>query len=198
MATRTFTFASLSAILFVAFFSMAASAPANATSVNFIYFRAAWSSTTTYSAGIVVTYNGASYISLISSNKNVIPSSSTTAWAIMDAPGATGPTGPAGLQGPAGLTGATGTAGPQGNNGPMGPAGPTGAQGPAGLVGPAGATGTTGARPSPSSICGSTRIERRGLSCLAASGRSCTAAGSLVEPRSERRRGVSPSIHLKI
>jgi hypothetical protein len=72
MATRNSTFASLSAILFAAFFSIAASAPADATSVTFTYFRAAWSSTTTYSAGMVVTYNGASYISLISSNKNAI------------------------------------------------------------------------------------------------------------------------------
>ncbi len=150
MATRNSTFASLSAILFAAFFSMAASGPTNATTVSITSFRAAWSSTTTYNAGMVVTYNGASYISLISSNKNVIPSSSTTAWATLDAPGATGATGPAGVQGPAGPAGAQGVAGPSGlqgimgNQGPMGPAGTPGVAGSVGPAGPTGATGATG------------------------------------------------------
>jgi Collagen triple helix repeat (20 copies) len=160
MPTRNRTFAALSAILFAAFLNVAISAPANAATINinFANFRGAWSSTITYGAGAVVIYNGASYISLISSNKNVAPSSSTTAWSIMDPPGATGATGPAGAQGPAGPQGAQGTTGATGAQGIMGPPGPvgsagaTGAKGATGSTGPAGAQGAAG----PQGLHGST------------------------------------------
>src|SRR5437016_5407071 len=78
--------------------------PASAVNVNITNFRGAWVSTASYGAGVVVTYNGASYICLVG-NKGVAPNTNTTDWAILDAPGATGPTGPAGPQGPAGPTG---------------------------------------------------------------------------------------------
>jgi hypothetical protein len=83
-------------MLLAAFFSVVAIAPASAVTVSITSFRGAWSSTATYSAGSVVAYKGASYISLVSYNTNVVPGSSTTAWAILNAPGATGATGPAG------------------------------------------------------------------------------------------------------
>lgn len=144
MATRNRKFASLSAILFAAFFNVVAVAPASAVTVSVTSFRGAWSSSTSYSSGMVVIYAGASYIALVSS-KGVVPSSGTTSWAILDPPGATGATGPAGAQGPAGPQGAQGTAGTPGVQGVPGPSGPAGAQGPAGPTGPVGPAGATGA-----------------------------------------------------
>ena len=152
----------LSAILALAFLAIVAVSSATAaTSIAITNFRGAWLSTPSYGAGAVVTYNGASYICLVG-NTNVIPSSNTTDWAILDAPGlpgatgATGPQGPpgptgakgatgaTGPQGPAGLTGAKGAAGPAGPAGAVGPQGPAGAQGPAGPIGPPGPTGAMG------------------------------------------------------
>jgi hypothetical protein len=116
------TTASLSATLFSALVIVCVSVPARAVNVTINTFRATWSSSATYSAGNVVTYQGASYISLVSNNKNVTPSSSTSAWAILDPPGVTGASGPAGPQGPGGGPGAPGTAGAAGPQGLMGPA----------------------------------------------------------------------------
>src|SRR5580658_8371453 len=73
-----------------------------ATDVAITNFRASWSSTTTYAAGAVVTYDGASYISLVNRNTGIPPNSSTTDWAILNAPGATGAAGPQGEAGPTG------------------------------------------------------------------------------------------------
>ena len=79
---------------------------AQATNVAVKAFEGAWSSTASYSAGTVVTYDKASYIAL-TSNLAANPTSNTSDWAILDAPGATGPVGPAGAKG------ATGVQGPQ-------------------------------------------------------------------------------------
>jgi hypothetical protein len=84
------------------------STPTFAVNVAITNYRAAWVSTANYGAGTVITYNGASYISLVANNKNRIPSSSPGAWGILNTPGATGPTGPRGPTGP------TGPAGPAG------------------------------------------------------------------------------------
>lgn len=113
--------------------------------VEFTNFRGAWVSTAPYGRGTVVTFKGASYISLVG-NTGVAPDTNTGDWAILDAPGkpgAPGAQGPAGSQGPAGPAGA---AGPPGSQGAMGPPGAQGAMGPAGPVGPAGARGATGAQ----------------------------------------------------
>lgn len=106
-------------------------------------FRGAWVSTATYYPGTVVTANGASYICLVR-NTGVAPNTNTGDWSILDAPGATGPQGPAGARGPQGPAGAAGAQGAAGTPGPQGPAGPVGATGPAGPPGAAGATGTQG------------------------------------------------------
>lgn len=73
----------------------------------------AWSSTSTYPVGSVVTYSGSSYISLIAANVNNNPATATAAWQLNSAQGPVGPTGP---------TGPTGATGPTGPTGPIGPA----------------------------------------------------------------------------
>ncbi len=152
MTNRKFAFAQLSAMLMAALISTALPLGGfAATAIPITNFRAAWPSTSTYGAGAVITYNGASYISLVGRDIGIPPDSNTTNWAILDAPGATGATGPIGPQGsagPTGATGATGAQGPQGLMGPPGPLGPAGAagpQGPTGAQGPAGPAGSTGA-----------------------------------------------------
>jgi hypothetical protein len=110
-------------------------------------WRSAWSSTTTYSQTAGVSYNGASYISLISNNTGNEPDKSPADWSLLaqaGATGATGATGPQGPQGAKGATGATGATGSQGPAGPQGPQGATGAQGPKGATGSTGAQGPQG------------------------------------------------------
>jgi hypothetical protein len=149
MPTRTRSKMTFIAILFFA--ALGAVLPEGlhaATSVAITNFRGAWVSTASYSAGAVVTYNGASYICIVK-NTNVQPTNATD-WSILDAPGApgapgaAGPAGSPGPQGPAGATGATGSQGAMGAPGPMGPAGAPGAMGPAGVQGVAGSTGAAG------------------------------------------------------
>jgi Collagen triple helix repeat (20 copies) len=128
-------------------------------------FAGDWQPNETYESGIVVTYQGVSYLSL-SKNRHVAPNTNTADWAALSAPGATGPAGasgpagqpgaagapgmtgpagPRGLDGAPGLTGPAGAAGPAGAPGPAGPRGPAGAAGPAGSVGPTGSAGPSGA-----------------------------------------------------
>jgi len=106
---------------------MLATGPAGAVIVSINYFRGEGSST--------VTYNGASYISLVSSNTNVIPTSSTTKRPILNTLGPTGAAGPQVAQGTMGTNGAQGIMGPAG---PVGPTGAPGATGPAGIARSAG------------------------------------------------------------
>ena len=63
-----------------------------------------WSSATTYAAGNVVTYSSSTYLSLVASNKNKIPSASTSAaaWQLIGGAGSAGPAGAQGIQGVAG------------------------------------------------------------------------------------------------
>ncbi|HTC32341.1 MAG TPA: IPT/TIG domain-containing protein, partial [Bryobacteraceae bacterium] len=116
-----------------------------------LIWRNTWSSSTNYSQNDAVQFNGTSYISLQSGNRNNQPDLSSAFWDPLAEAGAAGATGPAGPAGPAGATGPQGPTGPTGATGAAGPAGATGsagaqgATGPAGTTGPQGPTGATGA-----------------------------------------------------
>lgn len=86
-------------------------------------FRGSYASGTNYALNDAVSYQGASYISIVPDNHGNTPSSSPLAWAVLAAQGA------AGAQGPAGVAGAPGVAGPQGLQGAPGVAGAPGAIG---------------------------------------------------------------------
>jgi hypothetical protein len=123
MVTRKAGFARLSSILLAALFSATITAPASAAvTIDITDFRGVWTSTTNYTVGVVVTYNGASYICLVA-NTGLAPNAYTAHWALLDAPGLPGETGPKGAQGvagPAGPAGAKGATGATGYTGPQG------------------------------------------------------------------------------
>lgn len=106
-------------------------------------FKSAWLNTTTYNVDDVVTYQGSSYLALLT-NTNIPPDTDVTKWSLLAQKGDPGPTGATGAQGPQGPVGATGPQGSQGPQGPQGQTGPTGATGPQGLQGVTGATGPQG------------------------------------------------------
>jgi Collagen triple helix repeat (20 copies) len=89
----------------------------------------------------VVSFNGSSYVSLVSSNVGQQPDTTSLAWSLIAQVGTAGAVGP---QGPIGLTGATGATGATGPQGPIGLTGPQGPQGPIGLTGATGAAGPQG------------------------------------------------------
>jgi len=103
-----------------------------------ITYQGVWNSAAVYSTGEAVSFNGSSYISLLSNNVNLSPDANPTAWSLMAQKGATGAQGPVGSTGPQGAPGLPGAMGPQGSMGLTGPAGPVGPQGPTGTTGPAG------------------------------------------------------------
>jgi hypothetical protein len=103
-----------------------------------VTFQGTWSGSTPYAQGDAVSYNGSSYISLVSGNLNQLPAETPAVWGLLASKGDTGPTGLTGAEGPQGIPGITGAQGPQGV------AGPAGAQGPVGPAGPTGATGPQG------------------------------------------------------
>ncbi|GGA59855.1 hypothetical protein GCM10011507_09220 [Edaphobacter acidisoli] len=120
-----------------------AQGPSGAAGVNGspgLVYRGAYSSSTNYSLGDVVFWQGASYASLIAGNLGNTPSSSPADWGVLTAQG---PAGPQGIQGVAGPVGAQGL---QGATGPVGATGPQGAQGIPGQAGAQGLTGSTGAQ----------------------------------------------------
>jgi len=102
---------------------------------GFVY-QGSYASTTNYSLGDVVLWQGSSYTSLIAGNHGNTPSLSPQQWGVLTAQGPAGSTG---------ATGATGVQGPQGLPGDLGPNGPIGPQGPQGIAGQAGAQGIPGA-----------------------------------------------------
>ena len=110
--------------------------PAQAsTNIAIKNFEGAWSATTSYTPGEVVTYDNASYIALLT-NTAVIPSSNAVNWAVLDAPGAQGKQGVQGVQGKQGVQGEQGKQGLQGlqgKQGLQGLQGLPGKQGPAGI-----------------------------------------------------------------
>ena len=116
-----------------------------ATGPTGLSFQGAWSSSTTYAQGDVVSFMGSSYISLQNSNLNHQPNTSPTFWSTLAQVGATGATGSTGATGAAGVPGATGATGSTGATGATGASGPTGTAGANGATGPTGSTGATGA-----------------------------------------------------
>ncbi len=96
-----------------------------------VAYQGSYASTANYGLNDIVTFQGSSYISLISANHGNAPNTSPGQWGVMalSAVGAQGPQGVAGATGPPGLTG---------------PAGPTGAPGPTGATGAVGAPGLPG------------------------------------------------------
>ena len=119
----------------------------------------AWSSTPTYVAGNIVTYNNQTYLALTAVAKNTIPNVNPSKWQLLGSnvtgpqgpqglqgpAGATGPAGPQGMQGIAGAAGRNGTNGTNGTNGAPGAQGPQGPQGIPGVSGPTGPQGPAGA-----------------------------------------------------
>ena len=96
-----------------------------------VAYQGAYASIANYGLNDIVTFQGSSYISLISANHGNTPGASPGQWGVMAlaAVGAQGPQGVMGAAGPPGLTG---------------PAGPPGAAGQAGATGAAGAPGLPG------------------------------------------------------
>jgi collagen triple helix repeat protein len=89
-----------------------------------VIFRGSYSSAVNYALNDAVSYQGASYISVASSNQGNTPGLSPTRWSVLAEAGA------AGAQGAAGAMGAIG---PQGIAGPQGPPGIAGAAGAIGI-----------------------------------------------------------------
>jgi hypothetical protein len=114
-------------------------------------FKGIWNNATTYALGDAVSFNGSSYVSLVSSNLGNQPDTNPSQWALLaqqgvaGATGVTGAVGATGAQGATGLTGATGTTGATGPQGLIGLTGATGTTGAVGATGAQGATGLTGA-----------------------------------------------------
>ena len=118
-----------------------------------LIYQGSYSSTTNYELGDVVLWQGASYVSLQSSNHGNAPSASPGQWGMLTAQGPAGPQGVAGTLGPMGPQGPPGSVGPPGEPGPQGiqgipgqagAQGIAGAQGPLGLQGPMGPQGPAG------------------------------------------------------
>src|SRR5580698_2228508 len=111
---RKATIISVAAIGFVAVGVRVYGTPATTPAVKVTCFDGAWSSKTTYAPGVVVSYNGANYMSLVK-NTNDSPLSSFADWSILDASAAKGPNCTSGSGGPAGPAGSSGSA-PSGGN----------------------------------------------------------------------------------
>ncbi|ADW68109.1 collagen-like protein [Granulicella tundricola] len=94
-----------------------------------VTYRGSYSFVTNYALADGVSYGGASYVSLVSSNHGNTPDQSPQAWGLfaaggsVGAAGSAGPAGPVGPQGQQGQQGFTGAAGVAGVAGPVGPAG---------------------------------------------------------------------------
>ncbi len=78
--------------------------------VGFIW-KGSWSNSVVYGAGDTVSFNGTSYVSLISGNSGSEPDISPESWEAVALKGDTGLTGPQGPQGAQGTPGANGTSG---------------------------------------------------------------------------------------
>ncbi len=126
-----------------------------------LVFQGSYSSSTNYAFGDVVSWQGASFVSLSASNHGNTPSFSPAVWGVLSAQGAQGSTGATGSAGPAGPQGVPGSPGP---GGPPGPAGPQGIPGQAGAQGIPGTTGATGPQgpAGPQGIAGPVGLTFRG------------------------------------
>ena len=87
-----------------------AAGPAGPSGAGAFAFQGAYSSSTNYSHGDVVSFGGSSFISLQDANHGNTPSSSPSAWGTLASAGTSspGPAGPTGSQGPAGPAGSPG------------------------------------------------------------------------------------------
>ncbi len=92
-------------------------------------YRGVYASSTNYAQNDAVTWQGQTWLSLVSSNVGQTPDASPAYWTLLAAQGATGSQGLQGLTGPQGLQGVTGAQGPQGLQGATGVTGPTGEAG---------------------------------------------------------------------
>lgn len=110
------------------YYTWSLAAPTGAQGPSGATWKGAWSSTTSYTFGDVVSYNGSSYVSNAGETTGDQPDISTFEWLLVASKGDTGATGD---QGPAGADGATGPAGADGTNGTDGT---DGTQGPSGVV----------------------------------------------------------------
>ena len=111
-----------------------------------LVYQGAYRSTTNYTLGDVVLWQGSSWTSLTASNHGNAPDATPGAWGVLTT---LGPAGPQGVQGPVGPAGLQGDQGEVGRPGLPGPQGPLGQQGPAGaqgLAGPQGSRGDNGAQ----------------------------------------------------
>ena len=108
-----------------------AAGPTGATGPAGLVYRGTYDSTARYGLNDAVTFQGASYISLLAGNAANTPGSSPGLWGLLAAQGAAGPQGAAGQSG---VDGAPGAMGPQGAAGVAGAAGAAGADGLPGLV----------------------------------------------------------------
>jgi Collagen triple helix repeat (20 copies) len=108
-----------------------------------ISFLGAWLSAQVYTVGQAVSWNGSSYIALVT-NSAQTPGLSPSSWALLAEQGSAGPTGATGAIGTQGATGPAGATGAAGTTGPTGPTGATGA----------GSTGATGPQGPPVSFSG--------------------------------------------
>src|SRR5271170_752337 len=98
-----------------------------------VAYQGTYASAANYALNDIVSYQGSSYISLVSANHGNTPSASPGQWGVM-ALGAVGAPGPQGLPGGTGPQGLTGPPGPAGEAGPTGATGAVGAPGTPGLV----------------------------------------------------------------
>ncbi|WP_222829258.1 DNRLRE domain-containing protein [Terriglobus saanensis] len=112
---------------------------------GFVY-QGTYQSTTNYTAGDVVLWEGESWASLTEANHGNTPNLSPEFWGMLTSTGPQGVPGVAGATGPQGPQGIQGQFGAQGERGLPGQTGPPGAQGPQGIPGAEGALGATGAK----------------------------------------------------
>jgi hypothetical protein len=89
-------------------------------------FRGSYSSGVNYALNDAVSYQGASYISIVGNNRGNTPGLAPADWAVLAAQGAVGAQGSAGATGAAGAPGVAGFQGPQGAQGVAGAAGAVG------------------------------------------------------------------------
>ncbi|MBL9126240.1 MAG: tail fiber domain-containing protein [Verrucomicrobiales bacterium] len=90
-----------------------------------LHWRGAWDSGLVYAANDAVSFDGSSWIALVS-NSAIKPAADPATWSLLAAQGEPGTRGPQGPAGPAGSQGPQGPVGPQGPQGPQGPPGEPG------------------------------------------------------------------------
>jgi hypothetical protein len=124
-------------------------------------YQGTYQSTTNYTLGDVVLWQGTTYASLHTANHGNTPDASPTDWGILSQRGPAGPVGASGLPGPTGPQGPPGSVGPPGERGDQGAQGIPGQAGAQGIPGIAGAQGLQGPM-GPQGIPGPTGLSWQG------------------------------------